>query len=182
MIGDSRLGQAVTGLDVAAVASLDVAVAGLGQTATRTTEIAGRMGGLAGGRTGGDEHAERVAEHQAAAGWSPESGVRLTSLTARIAKLQRQSPVGAGPAALAGAIGVAELLLAAFALGAALTGDLDRADAAVLILLATFVPAVWAAWTLTRLVQHRRRRGYQAELDLLRDARGCGDRSCPECA
>jgi hypothetical protein len=178
MIGDSRLGQAVTGLDVAAVASLDVAMAGLGQTATRTTEIAGRMGGLA----GGDEHAERVAEHQAATGWSPESGVRLTSLTARIAKLQRQSPVGAGPAVLAGAIGVAELLLAAFALGAALNGDLDRADAAVLILLATFVPAVWAAWTLTRLVQHRRRRGYQAELDLLRNARGCGDQSCPECA
>jgi hypothetical protein len=64
----------------------------------------------------------------------------------------------------------------------AIGGDGDLADEAVLILLAMFVPTVWAAWTLAGLVQRRRVHVYRAERERLRLARSCGDPDCERCA
>ncbi len=128
------------------------------------------------------DHAARVAAHEAATGWGPESAVRLASLTSRIAKLQRQSPVGGGPATIAVLAVLADLALAGLAIAGAVLGNDDLVDAGVLTLLAMFVPTVWAAWTLTRLVQRRREHLYRADRDRLRLDRGCGDRACSHCA
>lgn len=136
----------------------------------------------AGPATGAErDHAARVAAHEAATGWGPESAVRLAALTSRIAKLQRQLPVGAGPATIAVLVGLADLALAGLAIVCTFTGNGDLAGTGVLILLAMFVPTVWAAWTLTRLVQGRREHVYRAERDQLRRDRGCGDPDCPRC-
>jgi hypothetical protein len=51
----------------------------------------------------------------------------------------------------------------------------------VLLLLAMFVPTVWAAWTLAGLVQRRREHVYRAECERLRLARSCGDPDCARC-
>jgi hypothetical protein len=128
------------------------------------------------------EHAARVEAHQAKTGWSPESTVRLTSLTSRIAKLQRQPPIGPVQAGLAVLAVLADVGFATLAIMSALAGDGDLADEGVLILLAMFVPTVWAAWTLAGLVQRRREHVYRAERDRLRRARGCGDPGCKRCA
>jgi hypothetical protein len=77
---------------------------------------------------------------------------------------------------------VADLGFAIFAIMSAIGGDGDLADEAVLILLAMFVPTVWAAWTLAGLVQHRRVHVYRAERERLRLARSCGDPDCERCA
>jgi hypothetical protein len=127
------------------------------------------------------DHAALVAAHEAATGWSPERAVRLASLTSRIAKLQRQMPVTAGTVVVAFLAGAADLALAALAIVWAVTGNGDRAEAGVLILLAMFVPTVWAAWILTRLVQRRRVHTYRAERERLRRDRGCGDLTCARC-
>jgi hypothetical protein len=128
------------------------------------------------------EHAARVEAHQAAGGWGPESAVRLASLTSRIAKLQRQSPIGPVAATLAVLVGVADVALAGFSIAGAFTGNGDMADEGVLVLLAMFVPTVWAAWTLALVVQRRREHLYRAERDRLRLQRGCGDPACARCA
>lgn len=126
-------------------------------------------------------HADKVEAHRAESGWAPEHEVRLASLTSRVAKLQRQSPIGPAQAALAVLIGVTDLALAGFSLTCALTGAGDLADEAVLLLLAMFVPTVWAAWTLVRLVQRRHERAYREERERLRLARSCGDPDCARC-
>jgi hypothetical protein len=128
------------------------------------------------------EHADRVAAHQAETGWSPEFEVRLASMTSRIGKLQRQPPIGPVQATLAVLAVVADLGFAIFAIMTAIGGDGDLADEAVLILLAMFVPTVWAAWTLAGLVQRRRVHVYRAERERLRLARSCGDPDCERCA
>jgi uncharacterized membrane protein YdbT with pleckstrin-like domain len=128
------------------------------------------------------EHAARVQAHEAATGWGPEHVVRLASLTSRIAKLERQAPVTTLAAVVALLVGTADVLLAAVAIVAALTGDGDRAETGVLIVLSMFVPTVWAAWILTRLVQRRRVHAYRAERERLRRNRGCGDLHCARCA
>lgn len=128
------------------------------------------------------DHAERVEKHQAETGWSPESVVRLASLTSRIGKLQRQPPIGPVQATLAVLAMVADLGFAIFAITCAISGNGDLADEAVLILLAMFVPTVWAAWTLAGLVQRRRVHLYRAERERLRRDRGCGDPDCERCA
>jgi hypothetical protein len=51
----------------------------------------------------------------------------------------------------------------------------------VLVLLALFVPTVWASWTLTSFIQGRREHVYQAERDRLLRDRGCGDPACKRC-
>jgi hypothetical protein len=136
----------------------------------------------AGPATGAErDHAAQVAAHEAVTGWDPESAVRLASLTSRIAKLRRQSPIGAGQATIAVLVGLADLALAGLAIVCTFTGNGDLASMGVLILLAMFVPTVWAAWTLTRLVQGRREHVYRAERDRLRRDRGCGDPDCPRC-
>jgi hypothetical protein len=126
-------------------------------------------------------HAARVEAHQASTGWGPESALRLAALTSRIAKLQRQSSVSRVEAVVAVLVGVADLGLAGFALTGALAGAGGMADEAVLTLLALFVPTVWAAWTLTSVVQRRREHVYRAERDRLLRDRGCGDPACPRC-
>jgi hypothetical protein len=127
------------------------------------------------------EHAAKAAAHQAETGWGPESAVRLASLTSRIAKLQRQPPVGPFQGVLAVLALVADAGFAGFAITCALSGQGDLADEGVLMLLAMFVPTVWAAWTLAGLVQHRREHVYRAERERLRLARSCGDPSCARC-
>jgi hypothetical protein len=127
------------------------------------------------------EHAAKAEAHQAESGWGPESAVRLASLTSRIAKLQRQPPIGPVQAALAVLAVVADVGFAGFAITCALTGKGDLADEGVLILLAMFVPTVWAAWTLAGLVQRRREHVYRAEREQLRLARSCGDPHCARC-
>jgi hypothetical protein len=126
-------------------------------------------------------HAARVQAHQARTGWGPESEARLTSLISRIGKLQRQPPVRPVHAALAVLAVLADLASAVFAITCALIGRGELADEAVLLLLAMFVPTVWAAWTLAGLVQRRREHVYRAERVRLRLARGCGDPDCPHC-
>jgi len=128
------------------------------------------------------EHAAKVEAHQAESGWGPESAVRLASLTSRIAKLQRQPPIGPVQAALAVLAMLADVGFAIFAITCAISGDGDLADEGVLILLAMFVPTVWAAWTLAGLVQRRRIHVYRAQRALLRLDRGCGDPDCERCA
>ncbi|HEY0536225.1 MAG TPA: hypothetical protein VGD29_31960 [Actinoplanes sp.] len=128
------------------------------------------------------EHAARVEAHQAKTGWSPESAARLAALTSRIAKLQRQPPVGPVQATLAVLAVLADLGFAVFAVTCAVGGKGDLADEAVLMLLAMFVPTVWAAWTLAGLVQRRREHVYRAERERLHLARGCGDADCRRCA
>jgi hypothetical protein len=128
------------------------------------------------------EHTARVEEHRAKVGWSPESAVKLASLNSRIAKLQRQPPIGRVQGALAVFVVVADLGFAIFATACAITGAGDRADEAVLMLLAMFVPTVWAAWTLAGLVQRRREHVYRGERERLRLAGGCGDPDCARCA
>lgn len=127
-------------------------------------------------------HAARVAAHQARSGWGPEAAVELASLTSRLGKLQRQSPIGPVPAALAVLVLITDVALAGFAITCAVTGSSDRADEGVLFLLSMFVPTVWAAWTLARLVQRRHENFYRAGRDRLRLARGCGDPECERCA
>jgi len=127
------------------------------------------------------EHAARVEEHQAKTGWSPESAVRLASLTSRIAKLQRQAPIGPVQATLAVLAVLADVGFATLAIMSAVGGNGDLADEGVLVLLAMFVPTVWAAWTLAGLVQRRRIHVYRAERERLRQARGCGDPGCERC-
>lgn len=126
-------------------------------------------------------HAASVEAHRAVSGWGPQSAVELASLTSRIGKLQRQSPIGAVPAVLAVLVGVADLAFAGTAIVSAVAGNGDRADEGVLFLLAMFVPTVWAAWTLARLVQSRREHLYRAERERLRLAGSCGDPDCVRC-
>jgi hypothetical protein len=128
-----------------------------------------------------DEHTARVRDHRAASGWGPESEARLARLTSRIGKLQRQPPIGRVPAALAVLTVLADLGFAGFAITCALTGAGDLADEGVLILLAMFVPTVWAAVTLAGLIERHRERFYRAERVRLRLARGCGDPDCARC-
>jgi hypothetical protein len=127
------------------------------------------------------EHAAAVEAHQAESGWGPDSAVRLAALTFRIGKLQRQAPIGRVEAVLAVLVGITDVVLAGFAIACALTGHSDRADEGVLLLLAMFVPTVWATWTLVRLAQSRREHVYRAERERLRLARSCGDPDCARC-
>jgi hypothetical protein len=127
------------------------------------------------------EHAASVEAHQAESGWGPDSAVRLAALTFRIGKLQRQPRIGRVEAVLAVLVVITDLALAGFAITCALTGAGDRADEGVLFLLAMFVPTVWAAWTLVRLVQSRREHVYRAERERLRLAKSCGDPDCARC-
>jgi hypothetical protein len=127
------------------------------------------------------EHAARVEAHQAETGWNAESTVKLLSLTSRIAKLQRQPPVGPVQATLAVLAMVADAGFAVLALTSAIGDHGDLADEGVLALLAMFVPTVWAAWALTGLVQGRREHVYRAERERLRLARSCGDPDCARC-
>jgi hypothetical protein len=76
---------------------------------------------------------------------------------------------------------VAAPLFAGLAITCALSGKGDLADEGVLMLLAMFVPTVWAAWTLAGLVQRRREHVYRAECERLRLARSCGDPDCARC-
>ena len=127
------------------------------------------------------DHAARVAAHQAATGWGAESAVRLASMTSRIAKLRRQAPVGPVPAAFAVLAGLADLALSGLAIAGAVLGHDNLVAGGVLTLLAMFVPTVWAAWVLTRVVQRRRVHTYRAEREQLRRDRGCGDLTCHQC-
>ena len=128
------------------------------------------------------EHAAKVEAHRAESGWGPEPAVELASLTSRLAKLQRQPPIGPVQAALAVLALLADLGSAIFAVTCAISGDGDLADEGVLILLAMFVPTVWAAWTLAGLVQRRRVHVFRARRAQLRLDRGCGDPGCGRCA
>jgi hypothetical protein len=166
MIGDFRLDELDSDAQEAAVAA--PASADLALEAVREADVQ-------------RDHADRVEAHETTTGWSPERAVRLASLTSRIAKLQRQVPVTAFAAVVAFLVGVADLALAGFAILWTFTGSGARAEAVVLILLAMFVPTVWAAWILTRLVQRHRVHKYRAECDRLRRDRGCGDPTCAQC-
>jgi hypothetical protein len=175
MIGDFKLGDPEPDAMTFVAASAPAGPATSASAGTATSASAGPA-------TGAErDHAAQVAAHEAATGWGPESAVRLASLTSRIAKLQRQSPIGAGQATVAVLVGLADLALAGLAIVCTFTGNGELASTGVLILLAMFVPTVWAAWTLTRLVQGRREHVYRAELDRLRRDRGCGDPDCPRC-
>jgi hypothetical protein len=126
-------------------------------------------------------HAAKVEAHQAESGWGPESAVRLADLNFRLGRIQRQPPIGPVPAALAVLAMAVDLALAGFATTYAVSGDGNRADEAVLGLLAMFVPTVWAAWTLVRLVQRRHEPAYRAEREQLLRDRSCGDPDCDHC-
>ena len=74
------------------------------------------------------EHTARVDEHRAKMGWSPESAVKLASLNSRIAKLQRQPPIGRIQGAMSGAGDLARVLAGLPAIAARSVAVLEQLE------------------------------------------------------